>query len=320
MFFVCAASLSLVLQTEAAKEVSYSLTYREALPAIVSVRMDLPSGSAGPRTLVIPRAIPMGYGEQHFDRFVTAVRAYSSDAQPLEVAREDGPRFRVGGAGAAVARVEYEVDVSRMEREILSASDTSKARTGYLSLLGYSVFGYIEGLEELPILLVLELPASWPILTTLGPRMPLEKGRVSGAASNFYALADSQIVAGPKLEVRALEVGTPSFFALYSEGEVDRDLLAELAGRAMNRVIEYFGAAPFPHYTALQELLAPVSENHRYGFSMEHLDSATFYLSQETGLTSGSPSSERDRVLYNFAHHFAHAWVPKRSYGKGYYP
>jgi predicted metalloprotease with PDZ domain len=25
-------------------------------------------------------------------------------------------------------------------------------------------------------------------------------------------------------------------------------------------------------------------------------------------------------VLYNFAHHIAHAWVPKRSYGHGYFP
>ena len=26
------------------------------------------------------------------------------------------------------------------------------------------------------------------------------------------------------------------------------------------------------------------------------------------------------RVLYNFAHHIAHAWVPKRAYGHGYFP
>ena len=25
-------------------------------------------------------------------------------------------------------------------------------------------------------------------------------------------------------------------------------------------------------------------------------------------------------MLYNFAHHIAHAWVPKRAYGHGYFP
>ncbi len=53
---------------------------------------------------------------------------------------------------------------------------------------------------------------------------------------------------------------------------------------------------------------------------MEHLDSATFYLAKDAGLTASSSESDRARVLYNFAHHFAHAWIPKRSYGKGYYP
>jgi predicted metalloprotease with PDZ domain len=26
------------------------------------------------------------------------------------------------------------------------------------------------------------------------------------------------------------------------------------------------------------------------------------------------------RTRYNFSHHFAHAWIPKRSYGEGYFP
>jgi predicted metalloprotease with PDZ domain len=219
-----------------------------------------------------------------------------------------------------VARIDYEVDIARMEQEIVAASDTSKARPGYLSLLGYSVFGYVEGLEESAIRLDLDLPASWPLLSTLAPRLPLPAGRDTASAPNFYGLADSQIVAGPRLEVRALETRPKAYFALYAEGETDIALLSELAEQALRRSIEYFGEASFPHYTVLQELLEPLSERHRYGFSMEHLDSATFYLAKDAGLTAASSASDRARVLYNFAHHFAHAWIPKRSYGKGYYP
>ena len=94
-------------------------------------------------------------------------------------------------------------------------------RDGYLSLLGYSVFGYVEGLEESPVRLELELPESWPLLTTLAPRHPLPRGHSSASAPNFYALADSQVVAGPKLEVRTLETRPPAYFALYAEGEAD---------------------------------------------------------------------------------------------------
>ncbi|HEV8383912.1 MAG TPA: hypothetical protein VGQ11_03500, partial [Candidatus Acidoferrales bacterium] len=30
--------------------------------------------------------------------------------------------------------------------------------------------------------------------------------------------------------------------------------------------------------------------------------------------------SEKTRVLFNFAHHIAHAWIPKRACGEGYFP
>jgi len=307
-------------QSAAPAEISYSLTYRESRPGLVSVRIDLPPATSGSRIFVIPRAIPMGYGEQPFDRFVSSVLASSSDGSALAVERGEGPRWLLGTPDSMVTRIDYEVDVARMEQEVVAASDTSKARPGYLSLLGYSVFGYVEGLEESAIRLDLDLPETWPLLTTLGPRLPLPKGRDSASARNFYALADSQLVAGPKLEVRALGTRPPAYFALYAEGETDVALLSELAEQALRRSIEYFGEASFPHYTVLQELLEPLSERHRYGFSMEHLDSATFYLAGDSGLTARSSASDRARVLYNFAHHFAHAWIPKRSYGKGYYP
>ena len=93
----------------------------------VHVRLILPPPGNGPQILVMPRAIPMGYGEQHYDRFVDRVQAFSSNGEPLPVRREDGPRWRLGDESKGVRRIEYEVDVLRMETEILSAADTSRS-------------------------------------------------------------------------------------------------------------------------------------------------------------------------------------------------
>jgi predicted metalloprotease with PDZ domain len=207
-----------------------------------------------------------------------------------------------------------------MEQEILSASDTSKVRAGYMSLLGYSLFAYLEGFEEWDIVLHVDVPEDWPVMTTLAPAAPPPKGRTSAKASNFYELADSQVVAGPDLTVHRLKSSVPVFLAIYAEGEADAAIMGRLAEEAMERVILYFGDVPFSHYCVLQELLRPISERHRYGFSMEHLDSATFYLGIDRSLTSESSPREKARTRYNYAHHFAHAWIPKRAYSKGYYP
>ncbi|MCM3870466.1 MAG: hypothetical protein ND895_07235 [Pyrinomonadaceae bacterium] len=309
-----------VLACSQTPQLTYVLHYSAPGSERIRVSMTLPDAQAAPVTLVMPRAIPMGYGEQQFDRYVDPVLAFSDSGEPLPVQRTDGPRWTIGKAGARVRRVEYEVSLARMEREILGASDSSRVRPGYVGLLGYSIFAFIDGFEDRPIRLQIDGPAGWPIFSTLAPHLPAATGSMAAQATSFYVLADSQIAMGPKLQLQRLAGTVPLFVALYAEGEVDIDLHGKVGLEAMEQVIAYFGGAPFPHYTILIELLRPVSPDHRYGFSMEHLDSSTYYLGMDRGITSKSAAEQKDRERFNFAHHIAHAWVPKRAYGEGYFP
>lgn len=302
-----------------AGDLRYRLRYTAPGASEVHVVIEVPAPASGPRVLVMPRAIPMGYGEAPYDRFVGDLRAFDPDGAALAVSREDGPRWRLGREAVRVARVEYVVDLRRMEREILAASDASRVRDGYVSLLGYSVFGYVEGLEGRAITLRIEGPAGWPVLTTLAPG-DVRPGPRTARASDFHALADAQTAMGPRLQVRQVAAPVPLTVALYAEFESDLTVSSALAAEALRRLVDYFGSIPFSHYTVLQEVLAPLSPEHRYGFSMEHLDSATLYLSREGAVTASSSEADRGRVLYNLAHHIAHAWIPKRCFGEGYYP
>jgi predicted metalloprotease with PDZ domain len=302
-----------------AQDVRYRVHYTRAGDAAVGVSLALPTALPAPQVLVVPRAIPMGYSEAPYDDFVDDVRAFTAEGVALPVVREEGPRWRLGAEGASVARVEYGVDLIQMEASILAASDASRVRRTYVSLLGYSVFGYIDGVEDSPLSLEVEGPAGWPVLTTLAPGDTSATPRTARAAS-YYALADSQVVMGPGMQVRRVESVVPLTVVMYAEAEADVDSLAEVAASALRRVADYFGSVPFGRYTVIQEYLTPLSDRHRYGFSMEHLDSSTFYLAADAALLSSSPPAERRRTLYNCAHHMAHAWIPKRAYGEGYYP
>jgi predicted metalloprotease with PDZ domain len=303
--------------------VLYRLTYSSRGDTTVHVRIDLPRALTGPdapgpapagRVLVIPRAIPMGYGDEPYDRFVSNVTAFNAAGKPLQVTRADGPKWRVGPA----VRVEYDIDIARMEREILDGTDSSRSRPDYASFLGYSVFGFFEGEEAAPAELRIEAPAGWPVFSTLSPA----RGQLH--AQDFYALADSQIAMGPALRVRlvhyAHESDAPLWFAYYAEAPIDAARVERLAGEAMAAMLDYFdgsGPAPFPHYTVLLEFLKPVTDKHDYGFGMEHLES----FHSAMGVADFDPSKMDDRRLrYHIAHHVAHAWIPKRCYGEGYYP
>ena len=61
--------------TQAQDPVSYRLSYSAG--DRIQIRLELPDVPAGPQVLIMPRAIPMGYGEQQYDRFVEGVRAFS---------------------------------------------------------------------------------------------------------------------------------------------------------------------------------------------------------------------------------------------------
>jgi predicted metalloprotease with PDZ domain len=303
-----------------------AVAYRVEIGRDPRLRIEIlvpPAASTCPRTLVMPRAIPMGYGEQAYDRFVEGLRAFGKAGEALAVKREEGPRFILCAKGQSLARVAYEVDLARMEEAVLSASDASKWRDGYVSLLGYSVFGFVEGLEGTPAHLDARAPDDWPIVSTLAPSVQAPRGHASASAADYYVLADSQIIAGPRAQWRTLRnAPTPVFLSLYSEaeGEIDVDLLGQIGGEAFDAVVAYFGSAPFAHYTMQQEYLRPRSEAHRYGMSMEHLESATFYLAADQALRPTADEAARARIRYNFAHHIAHAWIPKRCAGPGYFP
>jgi len=337
---VCLGSLSLTLSPTVAKaddqpKLTYRLTYSLETPNLVHIAIQLPPpASASALTLIIPRSVPGNYAQRPYDPFVSNVKAFS-DAAPhassndvVAVERDEfGPRWTLGkreAPASTIARIEYDVDVAKMERDILFSSDTSKIREGYVGLLGYTVFAFFEGRENLPIQLEIQAPANWPVFSTLSPQAPPTTTTFIAQAADYYALADSQITLGPKLQVTKIAAGSangiPLFASLYAERDADISLDASLARDALDKLIAYFGSAPFPHYSIVIEYLKPLPPPHVYNFSMEHLESGTFFMDVDYAITSSSPARYKEGNRFNYAHHIAHSWIPKRCYGAGYFP
>ena len=304
----------------AEEAVAYVLDATGAASGRIRVEIALPVPVPAPAALVMPRNYPGGYAFVLYDGTIENVRGVSPDGTTLAAVRDPyGPRWALGKAGERVARVAYEVDVARMEREIHDAVATSKVRPRYAGFLGYSVFGYVDGEERRPASLEVRAPEGWPVLATLAPAVPAPVGKASARAPDYDTLADSQVLMGPALTLSRLPGVIPLVFAAYVEGEADLSLESALARTALDRVQAYFGDAPIRQYTVQLELLKPLP-GHGYGFSQEHVDSGTFSLSLARATTAQTSADERDQTLVNYAHHMAHSWIPKRAYGAGYSP
>jgi predicted metalloprotease with PDZ domain len=304
----------------AQSQIIYELRYSAPGDRRVSMRITPPASIAAPATLVIPRTYPGGYSQVPYDSFLENVTAVSQEGRTLMCMKEtNGPRWKIGQKGESIARIEYQVDITNMENQLLSAVDTSKVRPGYVGLLGYSIFAYVEGLERDPITLQVSAPEAWPVVTTLDPHVEAPKSTARAEAADYYTLADSEVLLGPDLQLQKLDGKIGLIMAVYAEGEEDIAADGKLAREALDRVQEYFGDTPFATYTVQLELLRPIA-GHDYNFSQEHIDSGTFSLSTDRAITVKSSSKQRETNLFNYGHHMAHSWIPKRAYGVGYRP
>ena len=302
------------------QSIEYRLRYSGNGDHRVAIAISFPLGIQGSVNFVMPRNYPGGYNLVLYDSFVENIRALSAEGKSLTVKREtDGPRWIIQGQDQSLRRIEYDVDVNRMEQVLQAGIDSSKVRSQYLGILGYSVFGYIDGLQDRKIELHIEGPKAWPVLTTLSPSIPASLGIAKAEADNYYALADSQILMGPDLQLRLVKGKITLILAAYVETEEDLAIESQIARDALDGVEAYFGNAPFSTYTVQLELLNPLA-GHDYGFSQEHLNSGTFSLANKRAITSRSTAEQRQATLFNYAHHMAHCWIPKRSYGVGYLP
>ena len=303
-----------------ASQVAYELDYGGAGDPTVILRITPKNPLPAPVDLVFPRSYPGGYSFVPYDDFVEEVHAFSSDDKSIECKKDaNGPRWAIGQGDEKIAWIEYRVNVGRMEDRIRDSVESSKIRKNYVGLLGYSVFGYIDGLQQASVNLQVDGPGDWPVLSTLDPRATVLKGTVKAHAVNYDVLADSQVVMGPGVQFRALPGKIDLLMAVYSEGDEDVDAESKLAREALDRVQEYFGDTPFPGYTVLLELLQP-REGHDYNFGQEHDTSGTFSLSVDRATNAHSADSHHYSALFNYAHHMAHSWVPKRVWGIGYRP
>ena len=282
-------------------DVDYALRFDRSSHT-VTVSLTLPEAVTGPAALVMPRTYPGGYEQLPYDAYVTRLVAHASDARSLPISKDaDGPRWTLGRAGDTIRVIEYVVDVARMEADTRSAVSSSKIRKGYVGLLGYSVFAYVEGFHDRRVRLRVSGPRGWPVLATLNPMVPPSITETVVSAANYDELADSQVMMGPDLKVAKLAGVIPLVMAVYAEGHVDEFLESQLAREALNRLQQYFGDTPISQYTMQLEFLRP-RPGHQYLFSQEHTKSGSFSFAIDAPLTPRSLAQERDRVLFNCCH------------------
>ena len=338
MFVPCSLSINVI----------YTLSYNDTQSSNISINIEFPMKKNienhlnGTQIFIMPRSIPSGYNLEFYDLYVDNLIAKSSSGNFVRIKKEStgGPRWILEcPTNETLSTISYSINLTKHEQNILNASDSSKLRQDcYIGILGYSVYGYLEQMdnqENFPIMLIVQSPPEWPIHLTLPftDRLPDEQayGITYGIAKNYYHLADSQIYMGPNISFNYISIlfGKKlsniilSFYVIvYTEDSynLDINMLVDLSVEAMKNILLYYDSIPFLFYTVGLEMLKPFDDQHIYGFSMEHLNSCTIDIQYGSGINRNSTQDKIKTFQYNLAHHIQHAWLPKRLFSRYYYP
>jgi predicted metalloprotease with PDZ domain len=300
---------------------------------------------------VHPRAVPSAYDQHMYDNYVEQLRGVTRSGRSLSATKEwQGPRWTINGASPndPLSIVTYRMNISQMEREVLSSVDSCRLRPSapYAMMLGYAIFGYLDLVSVLSIplsLTVTSTNSAIPVICTLNPSSQ-PTSTCSGVASEYYELADSQIIIGTNRIYLPLTQTNNGYISIYNEqssSKFDAKLVTSYTSEAYRNVNAWFGNKnPTPNdnndpmekmintkngvtlnsFVVAVELLSPLTPDHGYGFSVEHLNSASINVAWGTIITNNTDYDTRTHFVYNLAHHITHAWLPKRCYGRYYRP
>src|SRR5258705_7467182 len=166
----------------------------------------------------MPRSIPGNYDISIYDRFNESINTIGNDGKKNAMTKDlnDAPRWHCNDTGRQILRIEYEVDLDKMERR-LTMGDASVIRPGFAGILNYSVLGWIDGTEQQPVILTVETFSNWSIFTTNQPAISPAKGTLSFKATNYYTLADGQLFLGTNFRINEFKGIVPLFIASYCQ-------------------------------------------------------------------------------------------------------
>lgn len=303
-------------------QLSYILTYKDSSSPVVHVSIQLPISQKGPLSFIMPRSIPGHYAIARYDNFIQKLYAIGSngDRHAMTIDANAAPRFYFNDSTKTVNRIEYDVNLDAQERKN-PPSDASIIRQGFAGILNYSVFGWIEGTENMPVQCSVETFENWPIFSTNQPGTSLSKGGMKFSATNYYELADGQLFMGPAFNVKEFKGLVPLFIASYSQGSEEwLDDYGSQGIISLGVLNDYFGEIPFKQYSIILRSAIPLEPGNYPPFGMEHLQSSTFF--GDTSSLRRVPMSKDDimRTIPTYMHHMGHAWIPLRCYGDNYRP
>jgi predicted metalloprotease with PDZ domain len=266
---------------------------------LFEVTLQIEGWQASLLDLKFPVWTPGSYLVREYAKHLQDFSAWDENGRALKWCKKSKNYWQVETAEISAITVRYRI----FANELTVRTNHLDATHGYFN--GAALFFYVLGWEREPIEVKIVVPKSdWHVTTAL----PAVEGKVNRfVAADFDTLVDSPFEIGCH-QVDEFEVlGKPHAWAIWGEGNYQRDRLIEDTKKIVQVEADLFGGLPYDRYIFI--LHTPTSG---YG-GLEHKDCCSL-IYPRFGFRN---SDKYNSFMQLVAHEFFHLWNIKRIRPKG---
>jgi predicted metalloprotease with PDZ domain len=314
-------SLLLALQARAQAPYQYTVDLTNVVDDKVKVTLQCPPLKEDAAVFVLPRVIPGSYAWKEYGRFLSDVRAFDAQGNPLKVTNKKN-LFSIPKGAGRLARLEYWVSDTWDDddlRNFVFQAGGSNIEAGNNFVLNHHAFlGYFEGYKRLPFRVEVVKPAHFYGSTWL-PKESVADGKDVITAENYDLLVDNPVMYC-KADTASFTVdGTRIVVSAYSgKGVVKADSVREWLRPLAAGLHQFLGKLPVPEYHFLfyfagnDQLPKGPTKGGLSGFgALEHNHCSFYFLPEMT-----DHAAMREMVQDVGAHEFLHILTPLNLHSK----
>lgn len=250
----------------------------------------------------MPKIVPGTYEIYDFGRFISDFRAEDSLGNKLVHSKLDDNRYEIRDA-KKLARITYKVEDTydtKKGNKIFEPAGTNIEPGKNFVINTFGVFGYLDGMKELPFKLEFTQPEGFYGATALSQKV-IGKDVIEYSAPNYFELSDSPLMLNKPDTINIDLKGTDVVVSVYSpNGVMKADDIREDVTNIMLAQKAYLGGSlPVDHYAILIYLFEGRSGSGASG-ALEHSYSTTFSLPELDAKTLSQ--SIKDVTAHEFFH------------------
>ncbi len=274
------------------------------------VELQTPEIKQATAVFSIPKIIPGTYAIADYGKFISQVKAFDNKGKTLNVTKLNDNQWKISNA-TRLDKITYRVDDiydAEIKHNIypMAATNFEEGKNIVLNMPG--VFGFIEGLRDLPFHISLEKPAGFYASTSLKPVSSTPAKDVFEAPS-VDALYDYPIMYTVP-DTASVQVGNCAVLvSVYSPNkQIHAKQIAEWMSNLLDAARQYLGGKlPADKYSFIYYFRDPKIK-HSFpaglGGALEHTTSSFYYLME-------APAEQlKDGIIDMSSHEFFHIVTP----------